>query len=485
VDQGGTAMTRRAGFAIAAAIGFVLAAASIGVFAESHVRIVRLSSVEGQVQMDRVTGQGLERAILNTPIVEGVRLITGKDGLAEVEFENQSALRLAEDSEVKFSQLSMNDAGAKVNQIEVIKGIVYLDATSKGEDGFRITIGKSSLRVQCDTLMRIDATSGPVQVAVFKGDVQLENQARPVVVQKRETLTIDPANAPGYTIAKGIETVQFDPWNKEREAYSNTYAQNAGYNGPNHAFGMQDLNYYGDYTYASGYGYVWQPFGFANSMLGWNPYSNGAWMFYPGVGYSWASAYPWGWLPFHYGSWAFIKGTGWAWLPGNQYNGQWYANNFRSVPTVLKAPAGWTAATPPPINTATGSGQQTVLVGKAAASPAYIPGGRIPPSFGSVIPGRTVAANAASHGFASPNGSSATASRNALAATEGSSAMAHHGSSGHVFAAPSGRAGVSDFGFGQPSYRSGGALGATGGAPATSARSSSAAPASSGSGAHK
>ena len=113
-------MTARARFALSAAIAFVLATASIGAFAESHVRIVRLSSVEGQVQMDRATGQGLERAILNTPIVEGVRLITGSDGLAEVEFEDQSALRLADDSEVKFSQLVMNDAGAKVNQIEVI-----------------------------------------------------------------------------------------------------------------------------------------------------------------------------------------------------------------------------------------------------------------------------------------------------------------------------------------------------------------------------
>jgi hypothetical protein len=477
-------MTRRAGFTIAAAIGFVLAAASIGAFAESHVRIVRLSSVEGQVQMDRVTGQGLERAILNTPIVEGVRLITGKDGLAEVEFENQSALRLAEDSEVKFSQLSMNDAGAKVNHIEVLKGIVYLDATSKGEDGFRITVGKSSLRVQRDTLMRIDATSGPVQVAVFKGDVQLENQARPVVVQKKETLTIDPANAPGYTVAKGIETVQFDPWNKEREAYSNTYAQNAGYNGPNHAFGLQDLNYYGDYTYASGYGYVWQPFGFANSMLGWNPYSNGAWMFYPGVGYSWASAYPWGWLPFHYGSWAFIKGTGWAWLPGNQYNGQWYANDFHSVPVIRKAPAGWTAATPPSISGANVS-QPTVMVGKAGSSPAYISGGRIPPKFGSVIPGRTVAANAAPHGFASPSGNSATAGRNVFASTEGSSAMVHHGSSGHVFAAPTARTGVSEPVFAEPGYRTGAAAGATGATAATAAHSSAVAASSGSSGSHK
>ncbi len=195
--------------------------------------------------------------------------------------------------------------------------------------------------------MRIDATAGQMQVAVFKGDVQLEDQAQPVTRQEKETLTLDPKSGASYTVAKGTEALAFDNWNKEREDYTNTYAENAGYGGPSRAYGLQDLNYYGAYFYATGYGYVWQPYGFANSMIGWNPYSNGAWMFYPGMGYSWASAYPWGWLPYHYGSWAFIKGAGWAWLPGNQYNGQWQASNFSNAPTVRKAPAGWTAATPP------------------------------------------------------------------------------------------------------------------------------------------
>ena len=47
--------------------------------------------------------QGLDRAILNTPIVQGTRIVTRKDGLAEVEFEDQSALRMAENSEIRFS----------------------------------------------------------------------------------------------------------------------------------------------------------------------------------------------------------------------------------------------------------------------------------------------------------------------------------------------------------------------------------------------
>src|ERR1700757_4045231 len=91
------------------ALAFVSSLACSTVLANSHIRIVRLSSVEGQVQMDRGVGGGLERAILNAPIVEGTRLVTGDDGLAEVEFENESALRLTENSEVKFSQLLLTD----------------------------------------------------------------------------------------------------------------------------------------------------------------------------------------------------------------------------------------------------------------------------------------------------------------------------------------------------------------------------------------
>ncbi len=309
-------MSPRLRFAWLTLTASLVALISVAAFADSHVRIVRLSSLEGRVQMDRGVGGGLERAILNTPIVEGTRLVTGSDGLAEVEFENESALRLTENSEIRFSQLLMSDTGAKINQFEVAKGIVYLDATSKGNDIYRLKVGNIRLQANRDTLMRISATPDQLKVAVFKGDVQLEGELQPVAIHKKQTLTVDLKDPAKYTVANGAEPNRFDAWNKEREDYSKTYAENTGYGGPNRAYGLQDLNYYGDFFYANGYGYVWQPYGFAGSMINWSPYSNGAWMLYPGLGYAWASAYPWGWLPFHYGSWAFINGAGWAWLPG-------------------------------------------------------------------------------------------------------------------------------------------------------------------------
>ncbi len=430
VDRGSTDMSGRVGFALSVITAIVLVAASIGAQAESHVRIVRLSYVDGKVQLSH-PDQGLDRAILNTPIVQGTRIVTGDNGLAEVEFEDQSALRLAANSEVTFRQLSMNETGAKLNEIEVTKGVAFFDVRSKGADVYRAIADGQNVLVRHDTQLRVSAAPDQLQLAVFKGDVQLESQAQLVSVKKNETLTLDPNQPSDYKVTHGTEALPVDAWNKERQAYNAAYAHNSGYGGPKTGYGLQDLNYYGEYFYAPGYGYAWQPYGFANSMIGWSPYSNGAWGFVPGFGYSWASAYPWGWLPFHYGSWAFLGGgVGWAWLPGS-YPGHWYANNFQATPVVVKPPAGWQPATPPSVSAGSPI-RPTILVGRAVGSPAYIPGGRIPPNFSSVIAGRTVGPTAARNDVAGPSARySRTATPNAFATN-----TRHNGGSPHVFAAP-------------------------------------------------
>ena len=58
---------------------------------------------------------------------------------------------------------------------------------------------------------------------------------------------------------------------------------------------------------------MWRPY-FASAA--WSPYDNGMWAYYPSVGYSWVSPYPWGWMPFHSGNWVNCGGAGWGWQPG-------------------------------------------------------------------------------------------------------------------------------------------------------------------------
>src|SRR5262249_54241945 len=115
------------------AVCMILASATFtpSAFAESKVRIVRLSEVQGTVQMDR--GDGFEKAFLNMPLIESARLKTGADGRAEVEFEDGSALRLAPGSEVVFTRLALGDDGEKLSVVELNSGTAYVnDLLKKG-----------------------------------------------------------------------------------------------------------------------------------------------------------------------------------------------------------------------------------------------------------------------------------------------------------------------------------------------------------------
>src|SRR5690349_9030095 len=88
---------------------------SLSAFADSQVRIVRLSDLDGNVQIDH--GNGYEKALRNMPITQGMKLRTDNGGRAEVEFENGTTVRLAPDTAVEFPQLSLRDSGDKVTSV--------------------------------------------------------------------------------------------------------------------------------------------------------------------------------------------------------------------------------------------------------------------------------------------------------------------------------------------------------------------------------
>ena len=108
-------------FAVAAVSTLLL---SLPVLAESHVRIVRLSYIEGAVTIDRNTGQ-FEKAIVNLPITEGTKLRTSAEGRAEVEFEDGSTMRLAPDTNVQFTKLALRDSGGKLSIADLESGTAH------------------------------------------------------------------------------------------------------------------------------------------------------------------------------------------------------------------------------------------------------------------------------------------------------------------------------------------------------------------------
>jgi FecR protein len=317
-------------------------------FADSHVRIVRLSDIEGSVQIDRNTGQGFEKAILNMPITEGMRLKTSS-GRAEVEFENGSVLRLADDSSIEFSTLSLRDAGQMVNEVRLNDGTMYVHYKRKAADDFKVEFAKDALNLDKDVHFRLSVYPDTAQIAVMKGELQVPKNGDTAKLKKDQTLNLNLTDQTQVAEAKGITSMPNDHWDSQREAYDTQYQDQYTQSKYPYQYGYTDLSYYGTFFNAPGYGVMWQPFGVG---AGWDPFASGAWSFYQGYGYMWVSGYPWGWMPYRYGSWNYVPAYGWAWQPG-----AW--NTVNASPTVARPPVSWRHPEPP----GTTAANSTVLVG--------------------------------------------------------------------------------------------------------------------------
>jgi len=141
---------------------------SVPAFADSQVRIVRLSSVEGDVQIDRSQGR-YEKAFLNLPVTQGAKIRTNNDGRAEIEFEDGSTLRLTPGTVVDFPELSLRDAGAKISTVHLQEGTAYVNFSGSKGDQFTMTFGRETFSIINPAHLRVEMADTNATVAVFKG----------------------------------------------------------------------------------------------------------------------------------------------------------------------------------------------------------------------------------------------------------------------------------------------------------------------------
>jgi hypothetical protein len=337
---------------------------AVAASAESTARVVRLSVVEGAVQIDRATGQGFEKAFLNMPIAQGMQVRTGADGRAEVEFEDGSTVRLTPNTAVQFTDLGLRDSGAKVSTTDLSQGMAYFEILGEKGDEFLVTFSRQKISLTRAAHFRVDVQNGSGEVAVFDGKVQVDGPQGAVEVAKKQTATFD-LGTDKYELAKKVVPDGYDQWDKQQSQYSQRRTMASSYHSP-YAYGWSDLAYYGSFSNLAGYGSCWQPY-FTGAS--WSPFMDGAWVYYPSFGYTWVSAYPWGWMPYHYGSWMYAGGSGWCWLPS--YNSMMaYGPVFNAVPVVgPRRPPRFTPPRPPVIHN-TG----VVAVGRGPSYSAPMPG---------------------------------------------------------------------------------------------------------------
>lgn len=296
----------------------------------SKVRIVRLSEVRGDVKVDRAVDRGFENAMANLPIVEKSQVQT-EMGVAEIEFEDNSSVRLGPDTLVEFPQLDRNATGATASSMRLVKGTVYVTLMKSRTDTFTLLFGDRKVDVPPASHIRLQLDGNQAKLAVLDGSLGIQGTSGQVVIPKKKTATFNAEDQSEPAVAKGVVGVDIlDDWDKQNTAYHARAAAFRGNSAP-YSYGLSDLGYYGSFVNAGGCGTMWRPY-FVSS--GWDPYSNGAWAWYGG-GYTWVSPYPWGWTPYHYGSWSYCPNTGWGWVPG----GSWSGLNNVTMTALRNAPA--------------------------------------------------------------------------------------------------------------------------------------------------
>ena len=184
----------------------------------SKVRSARLSEVKGDVALDRNAGAGFEIAFANLPITEGSRLQTGM-GRAEVEFEDNSTVRLAPFTLVEFSRLQLLPSGGKASTVTVLKGTAYVSLmpsyviSTKGND-FLLAFGEEKAHLDPSAHIRLQLVEPEAQLAVLDGSGQVEGPFGAARLGHKKTFSFSLDSAAGPVIARRVQSAPLDKWDR-------------------------------------------------------------------------------------------------------------------------------------------------------------------------------------------------------------------------------------------------------------------------------
>ncbi len=273
--------------------------------------VARISALRGDVDIKRADSSDVVAAAVNAPLSTDDLLTTHDGARAEVQFDARSALRVAANTQMRFTRL---EAGSSVAQLA--EGTVEMRSFRSAPGRFEIdtpsativpqSAGRYRVTVDGDGNARVTVRSGDAKVAVVDGPFH--------DYESGTTVSIQGSGASART-SEGAEIARdsFDDWNAERDRFERDV--------PSYAYaddryiGSGDLDRYGTWQEVADYGNVWRPAYAAD----WAPYHDGRWAWEPYYGWTWIGAEPWGWTPYHYGRWFYANDLGWCWYPGAQF----------------------------------------------------------------------------------------------------------------------------------------------------------------------
>jgi hypothetical protein len=292
---------------------------------EEHARVLRVSLLKGEVSLLRAGESEWESARLNSPLVEGDTLSTGRDARLEIQADARNFIRVGPDSVLKV--VTLRDEGIALSLSEGT-ATFRLSRFDHDKEYFEVDAPRTTVAAERTGQYRMDVSrDGTVRVTVRedgRARVYSDNSGFELRSGRVARLYLDNSGEADWDLSRAADFDEWDDWNREREQYLATRLRYEGRERyyDQEVYGAEELDLYGDWQYTRDYGYVWRPHTtVVNNYYDWAPYRYGRWVWCNPYGWTWVADEDWGWAPYHYGRWVYVNNY-WCWAPrgyGYQY----------------------------------------------------------------------------------------------------------------------------------------------------------------------
>lgn len=298
---------------------------------DETARVARVSLIRGEVSLRRNGSTEWEEAKLNLPLVEGDTLATARDARVEIQIDARNFVRVDEESVLRIVTLRDEGVALSLSEGTVTLRLARFD---REREYFEIDAPRTTVAAEQQGVYRFDveADSNRVRLTVRDGGrarVYSDTSGFTVRDGRTAELVYEGTDAGDWNLTAASTFDPWDFWVTERERYlakQLRYDERDRYY-DREVWGAEELDAYGDWSYAGDYGWVWRPHTTViNNYYNWAPYRHGHWTWCPPYGWTWVGDEPWGWAPYHYGRWVYFNNS-WCWAPrgyGYNYRRSWW-----------------------------------------------------------------------------------------------------------------------------------------------------------------
>jgi FecR protein len=270
-------------------------------------RVARLNYTSGSVSFQPGGEGDWLTAVTNRPLTTGDNLWTDQNSRAELHI-GSTAIRMASETSVTFLELDDQTTQLRLSIGSIIVRLRHID----DDDRVEVDTPNLAFSIQRPGEYRFDVNAdGTVTTTtVWQGRGEATGGGYSYTVVAGQIARFTGTDELDHDILALAPSDDFDRWCFSRDQRED-HVESANYISPE-VTGYEDLDDYGHWHYAAGYGTVWTPAAVADN---WAPYRYGHWVWVAPWGWTWVEDEPWGFAPFHYGRWAYVSNA-WCWVPG-------------------------------------------------------------------------------------------------------------------------------------------------------------------------